>query len=996
MFLLDLFSSLSERGKLFIIVFFSSLIAILLSLLVGGWLATSIVIIPTIIGILQATKGVWTPEGGSKSKVGIASLGIALVTVISSPFWKSYIESLLEPIYEQYPTLRDKLPTEAPTIATLVFIAAVILIVNYFARDKSAMKEHTTPLEKEFPEKEYKKLLDSFSGVLLDDLNKIDRETNWSAEFFTPLEAEVEIKSGTKRLKKITDLLTAIRSDRKSRVFLVLGDPGSGKSVALRKLCRDLLSEVKRTGKIPLYVNLREWENHENWTEDNPPTVQQLYDFVLSNLKNRGDVFVNEFLDKYFKKMFENGRLFIVLDSFDEIPFVMDVDEKSWLIDSLSDVIYRFLAGMNESRGILASRIFRRPTDKFDAKTIFEIRPFTEKKIVESLQKSLYYDENLINLLFNERQEFISVARNPFSAALIASYAKEHNNTLPQTQSELYSSYIERRLESCRERMEKKKLTAEKVFKVAVEIADVMLTTKNLGLEASRGELRQAIQDKSVDDVIDILKYARLGRLGGGDEQRFSFVHRRFNEYFVVQRLIELPNKIPQDAIPTDSRWRDALVLYCEVASEAEARKIADYCWSEISKLAENDIDLNDPQYLRSVHCLRFIKEAFRARLDCIDSFRSELADFILEQINEDNNLLSIKLSVEAVGLLEEKDIDSALVKALKINNNWINETAIKSCHYLPSLSKELKNNIIEHFNSIRLLKFYEKRKEILFSLNLSSVFDDIRTFCYWRLVDCYLLFLVAAFLFIIRPILGFIFITSIILTQYTKIYNFADIRLSLIIVLAIFIEFPFSVENVQIESILRVMRSSFFPVDSDTRWYFIVIAIPWFEVYYFMPNIKDLRSSLNLLWKELENTLKKFTLRIIITLLSIGILAYLLILILDYMPKSFNNYIIIFGGIVLLGVLFVFLFTYLSIIVKDYLLLVKIKKNLDTNREIISQNFYRFRRSEAKLKYVRVLQNQAIKPKGNWLDGKIPNHENDEASTLLAQLEEKWLGLDK
>src|SRR5215813_2392120 len=252
--------------------------------------------------------------------------------------------------------------------------------------------------------------------------------------------------------------------------------------------------------------------------------------------------------------MLENGRLFIVLDSFDEIPAVLDVSERSWLIDKLSDVIYRFVAGAHESRGVLASRIFRKPTDKFDAKTVLEIRPLTESKIAETLKKSLSYDEALVKLLFNERQEFVPIARNPFTAALISSYAKEHDNRLPLTQAELYSSYIHRRLDAGVDRIEAKNLTEDQILKCATEIADIMFVTQTLGLEASVKDLAGRLPHLPIYDTIDILKYARLGRLGGGDEQRFSFVHRRFNEYFVVQKLKEHTERIPQADIPTDSR----------------------------------------------------------------------------------------------------------------------------------------------------------------------------------------------------------------------------------------------------------------------------------------------------------------------------------------------------------------------------------------------------------------------------------------------------------
>jgi hypothetical protein len=386
MTILDFLASFSERGKLFIIVLLCFFAAVLLSVVFGGWVATAVVVIPGMIAVLHVTKGVWTPDEGAKSKIGLVSLGIALLAIMSGGQWRPILNPLLQPLYNQIPFIKHISSSEAPSITALLFLAVVILIVNYYARDKTAMKKHPTPIEKEFPQKEYKVLLERFSSVLRIELHNIDLETNWSPEIFTPLDAEVEIKCESKSLKKVTDLLTAIRSARRTRVFLVLGDPGSGKSVALRKLSGELLEEIKATGKLPLYVNLREWGAGEEWTENNPPTAQDLYEFVLNNLKSRGDVFANEFLDKWFHDMFENGRLFFILDSFDEMPLVLDVDERSWLIHKLSEVIYLFLAGAHESRGLLASRIFRHPTEEFDAKTILEIRPFTESKIVESLK----------------------------------------------------------------------------------------------------------------------------------------------------------------------------------------------------------------------------------------------------------------------------------------------------------------------------------------------------------------------------------------------------------------------------------------------------------------------------------------------------------------------------------------------------------------------------------------------------------------------------------
>lgn len=44
-----------------------------------------------------------------------------------------------------------------------------------------------------------------------------------------------------------------------------------------------------------------------------------------------------------------------------------------------------------------------------------------------------------------------------------------------------------------------------------------------------------------------------------------------------MQRIIREDETIEFDAIPNDSQWRDALVLYCEVAPFEKAQAIANF-----------------------------------------------------------------------------------------------------------------------------------------------------------------------------------------------------------------------------------------------------------------------------------------------------------------------------------------------------------------------------------------------------------------------------------
>lgn len=87
-----------------------------------------------------------------------------------------------------------------------------------------------------------------------------------------------------------------------------------------------LLNEVPRTDKIPIYINLKEWDIPYNLSIDPLPSssdiFKSLYQFVHNNLKERlWDGASEKFLDRYFEPMMENGMFFIILDSFDEILY---------------------------------------------------------------------------------------------------------------------------------------------------------------------------------------------------------------------------------------------------------------------------------------------------------------------------------------------------------------------------------------------------------------------------------------------------------------------------------------------------------------------------------------------------------------------------------------------------------------------------------------------------------------------------------------------------
>ena len=143
------------------------------------------------------------------------------------------------------------------------------------------------------------------------------------------------------------------------------------------------------------------------------------------------------------------------------------------------------------------------------------------------------------------------------------------------------------------------------IYLTCEQIAQSMFSQSNVGLELSDVELKRDIQREDLPEVLRFLVQARIARLGSASGN-FSFVHRRFNEYFLVRRLAQGGHAMPYDAIQADSRWRDALVLYAEIASAEDAKKLADHAWSNVCQLGRLSLRENFSEFIRARHALRF------------------------------------------------------------------------------------------------------------------------------------------------------------------------------------------------------------------------------------------------------------------------------------------------------------------------------------------------------------------------------------------------------
>jgi len=170
----------------------------------------------------------------------------------------------------------DRFVGPAIYLAVVVGLFIFSYLLKRLLRDNTMMGKKT--LDEKLFDNSFQKKRRSFCELMKSDLHKINRDTQYSDDSFVELDAVFTVTKGRKQRKSICELVPALLNNKKESAFLVLGEPGSGKSTALRKLARTLLDEVEKTNKIPLYINLKDWQEEKDIVQS--ITIKSISDCV--------------------------------------------------------------------------------------------------------------------------------------------------------------------------------------------------------------------------------------------------------------------------------------------------------------------------------------------------------------------------------------------------------------------------------------------------------------------------------------------------------------------------------------------------------------------------------------------------------------------------------------------------------------------------------------------------------------------------------------------
>ena len=457
-----------------------------------------------------------------------------------------------------------------------------------------------------------------FAQYIEAEIRGLNVSDSWNDNKFTELDVEVEIefqKLWFRRYKipfisntsiKRTNSLSKALNINNERLVLLEGEPGSGKSVALRHIVLTMAGKASKSNSIhsviPIYINLKHLKRKDGQLVNR----NFIEDFVLETLRRANDRDVEEFLDEEFNRGLKDGGWFFFFDSFDEIPEVLSSTDSDENIRLYADAIRDFLYGLNICRGIVASREYRGP--RLLGWPRLRILQLTSSKKEELIKKVGLHKEvqsAIITGISLSKPEFRSVTSNPMFLSLLCDYMRDRNEiAFPEHTYSVFENYIQKRLFRDKDRIEKRFSKTIQDIRMAAEIfAFCMTNDPDIGLSPSRKRLLRAIErnnfniGQDFDIFADALEFLKLAHsestLLDKEDKPFTFAHRRFQEYFATSVVLQESDRVSDLDLLTNLQWRETAVVILQTQKPESTKSLLNSCYDYILFITKDfDLDL--------------------------------------------------------------------------------------------------------------------------------------------------------------------------------------------------------------------------------------------------------------------------------------------------------------------------------------------------------------------------------------------------------------------
>jgi len=570
-----------------------------------------------------------------------------------------------------------------------------------------------------------------FCTMLASDLATLAKSENWNDQYFADLEAEVEAEgkffvSKLHRLfrrrsvgiRRVKSLIRAIEDSAETRLLLI-GQPGCGKSVALRHLAHQY-SERARTSKesrikIPLYVNLRELPIQG----DKLISGSDIREFVLDNVK-RGDSDVADYVSEKWTEFRDSGQWLFLLDSFDEIAEVLHSTNESEAIRVYSDAIRHFLDAVGQCKAVVASREFKGPSHLPWHR--IRVLPLDDRRQSELIENSFLPNQQKELVRMHVASSDPHTFRNPMFLGLLCRYIKDVGKP-PTNDHLLLIGHIERLASRDRKYVQEKFLVDPvRLLEGAKLVAAALAEDQALTLAPSFDALTQALETRlgtSSSRVLDALVYVKIGRTdlptASPDLRRFAFAHRRYQETLYVLHLRDSEHSHRPRELLLDYRLREYVVTFIESQDPDTIRPLISDAIAILKGISRRQKPIENHELLGPgvgyydwddgflQYLLSQLRDGFaRKPMEVPDELRDSIDAVILPRFNN-GDFYDRCNGLEYACLMGKHARERCLRAGLRYNNDVLETAATKSIAYLGAVEPELKQRFFATLSDLTI-----------------------------------------------------------------------------------------------------------------------------------------------------------------------------------------------------------------------------------------------------------------------------------------------------
>lgn len=372
----------------------------------------------------------------------------------------------------------------------------------------------------------------------------------------------VRVEGGTKQQ---VDAYQTIQGQKR---LIVLGDPGSGKTMLLRHIAftyaRQGLYDFPEH-PIPVYLELNRVESAGN----------SLIEALTKSLENHN--FPGA--DGFIKSQLEKKSLLILLDGLDEV----NASARPALVDQINDLWQKY----PDNRILVTCRIavYQGEIDDWVDQKL-EIIEFSDQQIqrfMTSWQKDMPAEKSIEHFFrtLQERPQIMALARNPLLLTMVAYLYTDTEFALPHSRSEFYSRSTDLLLEQWKLDRNHFKATHKRIVLQRLALFNQTKTgnkgeRRMLELADVLKEIRDVIPDLTLktEDAQPILdeivqRSGLMLAIDGGT--RYQFTHLTLQEYFAARALESEPQKLLNYYRATPDAWREVMRLWCALEHDSTA-----------------------------------------------------------------------------------------------------------------------------------------------------------------------------------------------------------------------------------------------------------------------------------------------------------------------------------------------------------------------------------------------------------------------------------------